>query len=196
MGRHKKYDIDEVLDKGVRLLRRQGYHNTSLDDILSVSGMPKGSFYSSFTSKEDFGVRVLNRYVEDTVSLMTKHLEDATEASPLQRLRNFYEDVIAYFVEEGCGFGCLLNDLSLELAGYNDTFRDAVREGHTRFIDTLAEGMDAAQERGEVRDFLPARELAFYVHTNFDGAIVKMKGARDRYPLDLFLTTTFDLIAA
>ena len=194
MGRHRKYDIGDILDKGVELLRRQGYHHTSLDDILMTSGLPKGSFYGSFKSKEDFGVRVLDRYVEITVSMMRKHTENSKETSPLKRLYSFYEEIIAFFVAEGCVYGCLLNNLSLELAGYNDSFRDAIEQGHRTFIDTLSPSVAKAQEQGEMKTFLPARDMAFYIHTNFDGAIVKMKGVRDRYPLDLFLNTTFRLI--
>jgi TetR/AcrR family transcriptional repressor of nem operon len=196
MGRPRKHNIDGILDQGVDLLRRQGYHYTGLEDILTVCGLPKGSFYGSFHSKEDFGIRVLQRYVAMTTALMRKHTTDAKEASAFQRLHNFYAEIIEYFVAEGCVYGCLLNNLTLELAGYNDAFRDAIEAGHASFINTLAPCVKQAQEKGEMKTFLPAQDMAFYIHTNFDGAIVKMKGARDRYPLDLFLDTTFTLIAA
>ena len=196
MGRHKKYDIDELLNIGVELLRKKGYHNTSLDDILLACGLPKGSFYGSFKSKEEFGIRVLERYVDTTVQLMLKHTLNKKEESALKRLHNFYTEVIDFFVAEGCGYGCLLNNLSLELAGYNDAFRDAIEKGHGKFIDTLTVCVEESQKTGEMKEFLPAKDMAFYIHTNFDGAIVKMKGVRDRYPLDLFLDTTFKLIAA
>src|SRR5437773_457789 len=52
---------DQILDAAARLIHLQGYHCTSLDDVLRESGVGKGNFYYYFKSKEDLGYAIIDR---------------------------------------------------------------------------------------------------------------------------------------
>ena len=52
---------DQILDAASRLIHLQGYHGTSLDDVLRESGVGKGNFYYHFRSKEDLGYAIIER---------------------------------------------------------------------------------------------------------------------------------------
>ena len=57
-----KVKADALLDKGMGLLWSKGYNATSVNDIVKEAGIPKGSFYFYFESKEDFAVKAIDRY--------------------------------------------------------------------------------------------------------------------------------------
>src|SRR5229473_3315149 len=58
---------DQILDAASRLIHLQGYHCTSLDDVLRESGVGKGNFYYYFKSKEDLGYAIIERLVRGFV---------------------------------------------------------------------------------------------------------------------------------
>jgi TetR/AcrR family transcriptional repressor of nem operon len=62
MSKTLKHEIkaEALLDKGMPLLWSKGYNATSVNDIVQVAGIPKGSFYFYFDSKEDFAVKAID----------------------------------------------------------------------------------------------------------------------------------------
>ncbi len=61
---------DHLLDVGVELMHRNGYKATGLTEILQAAGVPKGSFYHHFGSKEDFAAAALEKYFRGTRHLL------------------------------------------------------------------------------------------------------------------------------
>jgi len=62
--REGKSTREVVIEAATRLIHLQGYQKTSIDDVLSASGVGKGNFYHYFKSKEDLGYAILDRVVE------------------------------------------------------------------------------------------------------------------------------------
>jgi Transcriptional regulator len=58
---------DQILDAAGRLIHLQGYHCTSLDDVLRETGVGKGNFYYYFKSKEELGYAIIDRLVRGFV---------------------------------------------------------------------------------------------------------------------------------
>src|SRR5919201_4101268 len=55
---------EALIEAATRLIHLQGYQNTSVDDVLTASGVGKGNFYHYFKSKEDLGYAILDRVVD------------------------------------------------------------------------------------------------------------------------------------
>ena len=75
-----------LVDAGTRLILEQGYHQTGIQDVLQAAGVPKGSFYYYFPSKEAFGQAVIAQFAAAYLARLEQYLRDTT-ASPLTRLR-------------------------------------------------------------------------------------------------------------
>ncbi len=194
MGRHKKYNEQLAIEKGVDLFRESGYHNTSAADIVKALGIPKGTFFGMFNTKEEYVLKVLQRYIDDTLTFMDKMLYQNEKDSAANRLKLFYKSLTNYFTDEGCAYGCLLNTLTSEIGGYHDAFSKLIGKGHSQFIDKITPCVKEAQEANDFRSDIDSRELAYFIHTSFDGALIKMKGVRNDEALKIFLNTTFKLI--
>ena len=89
---------------GTQLILEQGYHQTGIQDVLQAAGVPKGSFYYYFPSKEAFALEVIAQFAAAYLARLEQHLGDTT-ASPLTRLRRHQEDLLARFERRGCRGG-------------------------------------------------------------------------------------------
>ena len=89
----------------------RGYNDTGIADLLSAAGVPKGSFYHHFKSKEAFGLAVIDNYGTGATAELEATLAD-TAYRPLERVRRFFEAVFSEFEGHGCRLGCLLGNKS------------------------------------------------------------------------------------
>ncbi len=192
---NRKYDIEEILEAGMNVVREKGYHHTGINDILKASGIPKGSFYNFFRSKEEFGLRLLEYYSETMLSHMHRYLDNHSR-SPLQRLENFYRFVIGVNADEDCRQGCLLNNMSSEVGGNSEPIARQAHQQFSRWMETLSACILEGQEEGEIRKDYPAQELAEFMHTSFFGALTRSKMMRDIGPLNLTFQMAFDFVRA
>jgi len=190
----RKHDIGDILQNGQELFRKQGYHNTGIEEILRVCKIPKGSFYNFFTSKEDFGLRVLEIYSEKLCTMIEQTLTDAT-MTPLRRLQKFYTTITSMSESENCKNGCLLANLTQELGGTNNQMSLATKKTFERWISLLATCVAEGQEKGEIIDDYSAEEIANFLHNSFNGALLRMKAGQDAKPLHLFHKIAFSSIS-
>jgi len=181
-----KHDIDNILEKGIELFRLNGYHNTGIRDILKACDMPKGSFYHSFESKEDFVIRAITYFEEEIGKDFEKNLSDES-LSYYQRIKNHFEIHIAWYTMNNFRVGCLLGNLSTEVAGTIDTVSDAISAVYDRWSRELASFIRKGQEEGDIVATLDSLAMANFLFDSFNGALGRMKVERSRKPLDDFL---------
>src|SRR6266478_5640437 len=97
---------DQILDAASRLIHLQGYHCTSLDDVLRESGVGKGNFYYHFRSKEDLGYAIIERLV---TAFLARTLEPAfadSEADVMGQIEGFLDLVLDNQRQRNCVGGC------------------------------------------------------------------------------------------
>ena len=186
----KKHSKADIIDIGGELFRKRGFHNTGINDILKSCGIPKGSFYNFFDSKEDFGVQVLEEYGEKQY-LFIKEILDHQGLTPLDKLKNLYSHFITTQEDENCQYGCLIGNLTQELAGINNRFSQSTSKQFQRFTSQLISVIIEGQKQGEITSAFDADELSEYIHGSFFGAITRAKAVRNTGPLQLWLKLTF-----
>jgi TetR/AcrR family transcriptional repressor of nem operon len=104
---------EQLIEGGSRALYENGFHATSVSDIAAAAGVPKGSVYNHFESKEALALEALRRYA---ASYDLEPLRSGS-APPMQRLRAFLSGVIDTTVARGVELGCLLGNFSDSSAG-------------------------------------------------------------------------------
>ena len=180
-----------LVDAGLQLMLDQGYHQTGIQDVLQAAGVPKGSFYYYFPSKEAFGLAVIAQFAAAYVARLEQWLGETT-LSPLTRLRRHQEDLLARFERRGCRGGCLIGNLSQELADHNPCLQAQLDAVLTRWRERYAQLFREAQAVGELRTDLDPQQLAEFYLTSFEGALLRAKVSKSPAPLRLFMTMMFD----
>src|SRR5262249_38062898 len=103
----KEQTKSALLEAGNQIFLEKGSTHSGIDAILHAAGVPKGSFYYYFESKEDFGLQVLDQFAECYRADTERFLGD-TSLSPLERLRGYFESVCERAETQQCRNGCLV----------------------------------------------------------------------------------------
>lgn len=191
MSRGKSRDL--LVDQGLRLFSTQGYAATGVQDITEAAGVPKGSFYNYFESKEDFAIAVLDRYRSEAKQHFTAALESAT-ASPLERLKVFLSASANEMANSGFTASCLAGRLAQELAGENAAFRKPLCQVFTSMRDLVAACLTEARDLGELNPSEDAEALADFLVNSWQGAMLRAKAAGSSRPLTVALDVFFQRV--
>ncbi len=173
---------DRIVDAGASHVIRKGYHPTGIKDVLADAGVPKGSFYHWFSSKEEFGLAVLDRYVREYDHYLDSVLGDP-DRSPVDRLARFFDDGIARFEDIGAVDGCMVGNLSQELGDQDESFRQALEAALIGWRDRIAAVLTQAQAAGEVGEEIDPATTADFILDAWEGALLRMKVQASVEPL-------------
>lgn len=160
------------MEQGVTTLGRRGYHGTGIQEVLDAVGVPKGSFYNYFESKEHFGSEVIRRFAEGVFARMDEWLADPEDGA-MSALHAFLEDEVRRHDEER--IGCLFGNLGAELGETSDRLQQALSEGLHGMDERFTQTIRLAQEQGTVRTDLSAEELGAFLLNYYEGALLRMK---------------------
>lgn len=180
---------DELIRVGRDIIVQQGFKSASLNDILTTAGIPKGSFYYYFSSKEDFGLAIVEDFADEYRDRLEATLEDE-RYSPLTRLRNYFESKISEMEACGCTDGCLIGNLAQELSAQNEIFRDRLNSIFAEWERYFERCLTAAYEADEISSDRHA-VLAEFILSSWEGAILQAKVTKSVEPMQTFVEILF-----
>jgi TetR/AcrR family transcriptional repressor of nem operon len=186
---------EHILDVGGRIVHHKGYTATGLQEILSEAGVPKGSFYFYFKSKEEFGLALIDHYRTMLANQVGPILRDESQA-PLDRLARFFLWFRDNFEREGFIKGCPLGNLTQEMGDVNLAFREKLHASLENLIKAVTIVLKQASERGELASGLEPEATARFIISAWQGALLRMKAAAGPEPLDNFQTMVFQVLLA
>jgi TetR/AcrR family transcriptional repressor of nem operon len=181
---------EDLVEAGSRVFLSKGFHAASVNDIVANAGVPKGSFYNHFESKDALALEVVKRYV---ASYDLSPLR-AEEGSPLARLRASFASTVERTVARGVENGCLLGTFSSDFGTYGDEVREYVATALAHWGKAVADCLVAAKKAGELPAQIDPRTFGAYLVDAYEGAVARAKVSHRREPLDAFLATTFDVL--
>jgi TetR/AcrR family transcriptional repressor of nem operon len=173
---------EKLLDRGVALFTEQGYHGVGLQDILTSVGVPKGSFYNYFASKEEFGAAAIAHYLEPFIEKLDGWLKKP-ELDGRAALEGYFGELIEELEKRGYAGGCLLGNLIGEVGDTSETCRLALTRAVHRYRDKLKEGIVRGQREGVFRTDLEAEAMADFLSDAWQGALLRMKIEQSVRPL-------------
>ena len=176
------------MEGGSHAIYEKGFHATSVNDIAAAAGVPKGSVYNHFASKEALALEGLRRY---GASYDLEALRSG-DGPPLPRLRAHMTGVIDRTVARGVELGCLIGNLSVEMAPHKGPLADEDEQMLDAWSAAVAQVLREAQAAGDLDPDLDAETAGAFLIDAYEGAVARAKLRRDRAPLDAFMTMTFD----
>ena len=176
---------EKILAAGRSLFESRGYSALGVAEICRAAGVPKGSFYYFYESKEALALAVVGEHWADQRREWTRILSgagkdggDAGGAQPLDRLRKLFEETEAgqHAVQQGCGtvLGCLFGNLSLEMSNQTEAVRARLQEIFDAQVEMVAAVIDEARERGDVT-VNDAQEAARSLVAQLEGQVMFAK---------------------
>ncbi|MDY0236597.1 MAG: TetR family transcriptional regulator C-terminal domain-containing protein [Gudongella sp.] len=186
---------NKIIEKSMDLIYRGGYHGTGIQQIADAAGIPKGSFYYYFKNKEDYAVECLLFFFSQMKENNMRFLSDS-DINPLKRILVFFEANIKDLEDVGLIKGCLIGNLTEEMGDQNDLIAEVAENIQVEITSEISRCIREEQELVGIKTGLDQDMIADFIINNWQGALIRMKSARNRRPLDIFLeTTSFFLIA-
>lgn len=180
-----------ILQTAQPIISGKGYSAVGLNEILQASGVPKGSFYHYFNSKDAFGQALLEYYFENYQFDLSHLLRPSTKPAG-ERLMQYWTGWLA--LEAGCDAKgrCLAVKLAAEVSDLSEAMRSALQQGTAKIISELAR---CIAEGVEDRSLPPLRlgdpeSTASALYQLWLGASLRCKITRDREPADTAMLAT------
>jgi TetR/AcrR family transcriptional repressor of nem operon len=182
-----------IIEAGLNEFHRNGYNGTGVQDIARAVGMPKGSFYYYFDSKEALAAEAVDLYGFNGVR--RRVLADESIA-PVQRLRSYFSELNAMFIGQEFAHGCLLGNLSAEMGDSSDLIRARLDAVYQAWTADIAVAIRAGKDDGSIRSPFPERELAAFLLDAWEGAVLRSRVSKSREALDIFLKVGLENLLA
>jgi TetR/AcrR family transcriptional repressor of nem operon len=184
---------DKILESGAQAISGKSFNSCGLTEILQLAGVPKGSFYHYFESKEDFGVALIERASEEFIEILRPIVGDRRR-SPLKRLRAVFELGRDECLANGAGRQCLIPKLALETSQLSEPVHAAVKCAYDQWAAMLARVIREAQAAGEIAKSQDPDRLANVLVMLWEGATIRMQIDRSLRPVEDFLAFVFDVL--
>lgn len=182
-----------ILDVGQRIMAAKGYTAVGLNEILATAGVPKGSFYHYFGSKDAFGEALLESYFETYLDEIDQTLSQPG-LTMAQRLLNYFriwQDTQSF---QDCQGKCLAVKLGVEVADLSEAMRAVLKRGTSGIIDRLASGIESGLAEGSLAISGTPHELAQNLYQLWLGASVMVKITKSVQPFETAMSTTRQLL--
>ena len=188
---------ERILDAAEEIMWKQGFHSTGLNEILKAVGVPKGSFYHWFESKEHFGVELLQHYIdratdENNHALFSSEVEEL----PMPRLLTFLESSVGKFEEHDRCYPCLVLKLASEVTDLSEPMREVLSKGINTWLEMLAGVFDEAKLLGHISNKVNSQQEAEIVRDLWAGAIQRSTIYKSTQAMELALEFVKQRIAS
>lgn len=152
---------EQIVQAARKLFTQRGYHNTSIYDLFELSGISKGAFYHHWKTKEDLAFTIM----EEMRKAYDQHIFSAIEAEGRARdqIEHMLQKIVELNGDPEWHYCKLMATWSSELSPTDGSLGASIHEMRARwqaFWETL---LRRAQEQGDLRADLPAKQLSFLV---------------------------------
>ena len=184
---------DNILAAGQRMMAAKGFTAVGLNEILTSSGVPKGSFYHYFSSKEAYGEALLDSYFDDYLAEIDKTLAQPDQTMA-QRVMNYFANWRDTQSLMDCQGKCLAVKLGAEVADLSEPMRLALKKGTAGITSRLAKALEVGIAEKSLSIHESPEDTAQSLYELWLGASVMVKIVRDRKPFEVALKATRQIL--
>lgn len=169
---------EKLLEVALQLMQSKGFGATRVDEICAAAGVSKGSFFHYFSSKEDLGAALIERYTTTLYQLMQAGTF-RKKRDPLQRIYGYVDFVSKTSQEPFLAQGCLLGNFGQELSTTHPTMRALCAQSFGLWVEALKQDLDEAKTQYAPKAMIDTRSLAEHFTAVFEGALMLAKVKQD-----------------
>lgn len=153
---------------GLELFYKNGYYNTSVDDILKELSLSKGAFYYHFDSKEDFLIQIIeNLLVRKVYSMLIEPIEG--HDNPLELITNCFENALETAVHNELDFGFVLNNFITEFNGRNEKIMKHLNDILKIWEVNLVSALQKGKINGHIDRHVDAEGVVLFLMSSYLG---------------------------
>jgi TetR/AcrR family transcriptional regulator, transcriptional repressor for nem operon len=191
-GRPRQFDMDEALDKAMRLFSERGYHATSIGELSAAMGLASGSVYKAFKDKRAVFMAAFEHYRRVRSAKLAAAIDTGQPA------RQQLAAVLRFYAESSCGAegrrGCLVAGSAAELATFDAEMAQqvsaALRHNEQLILGLIRQG----QTDGSIGSAVDAGATARMLLCLLQGMRIVGKSGRSRAEMGALLAPALKLL--
>ena len=188
----RTHNKDDIIQVGLDLVLSRGFNATGVEAILKQADIPKGSFYNFFSSKEEFALAIIEKFVADRGEALYPIFSDQS-LPPLERVKKSFTTLIETFEGAECSKGCLIGNLGQEMADQFDNVRQRLEKSLQEWAERVSGLLLQAKKENAIPADMNADMLAENLIASFQGALLRSKVKKSPEPLNNFIHLYFDV---
>jgi AcrR family transcriptional regulator len=177
IGRPRAFDIDEALDRAMKVFWQKGYEGASLPDLTKAMGINRPSLYAAFGNKEALFRKAIDRYVAGPACHVKEAFKEPTARRVVERLLYGSIDLIT---DSRNPCGCFMVQSALACGDTSDVIRQELVKRRAASEAALRERFERAVSEGDLPPGSDPADLARYVATLMHGMAVQAAGGTAR----------------
>jgi AcrR family transcriptional regulator len=180
IGRPRRFDMDEALDRALDVFWRKGYEGASICDLTEAMGINPPSLYAAFGNKEQLFRKALDRYTN-------LHDDFLREALARPKARDGIAALLAKTVEaltdKSNPPGCLLVQGMAGAGDHAQCIRDELSARRAANEKMIRERLKRAKAEGELPESADPAAFARFIATVMQGMAIQAAGGATRKEL-------------
>jgi TetR/AcrR family transcriptional repressor of nem operon len=184
---------DRIVAAAADLIFERGVAGTSLQDVQQAARVSGSQLYHYFGDKASL-VHAVIAWQGQTV--LGRQQPWLSRLDSLQGINAWRDYVVSTMRRRECRGGCHIGSLASELSDQDPAARSDLAATFERWISAIRDGLQAMQDRGELRGDADVSRLAFALMAAVEGGLLLAKAQRDVAPLEAALDTVIDRIAS
>ncbi len=181
MPRIKQFDKEAVLEKAKQLFWKQGYHATSIQNLVDHLGINRASLYNTFGGKNQLYEMAFQSYREENIKYLKDRLAQFEKIK--DGLRQFFRARIKENINDPDKKGCFVINCTTEYLPHHKEILSELVTNKKEFQNIMEETLERGKDRGEFNANMDAKEVAQYLFTFFSGLQIAGKVKPDRKEL-------------
>lgn len=162
-----------IINRIIEHIHLNGFSETSLSDIIAITGVKKGNLYFHFKNKEELILEALkeaHRHYQEYLAAYT-----AKVSEPLQKIDAMLDAVYTYHKKRKFRGGCIFGNIALEMADKNIAYRGFIHDVFQQWIDWTATQLEVAVTNGQLLASTPVQELSHHIIAALEGGLLLSK---------------------
>lgn len=188
----KSFDTDLAIDKATKVFWAKGYEATSLSDLLSATGINKGSFYNAFGSKKQLFTESLLKYDRENRKMILAQLEELND--PVTAVNTLFDGLIVQSQSDKEKKGCMLVNTAIDLPNHDPDTEAMVKKGMADFEAFFKQQIELGQSNGSISKKVDSETTSKALLALVVALRVLARGVFDETGLQAIKTQAVDLI--
>jgi TetR/AcrR family transcriptional repressor of nem operon len=177
MPRVKKFNEEETLQKAMCLFWRNGFHATSMQDLVNYLGINRASIYDTYGGKKELFDSAFAQYRSHSKEQLQTFFEN--QESVKEGFRSLFKGSISEAINDVDRKGCFVVNVATELVPNDETMLTVIQENKDFIEETFANFLQTGIDSGEISSDKNIQNIASLLHTFLNGLKVVSKTDSD-----------------
>lgn len=190
MPKAKQFDKDKVLQAASEVFHKNGYNGTSIDEILTATGLSRSSLYDSFKDKHNLYLETLEYYKNSGNNQLEKL--DQKDLNGLQKIESMFNEVVKHLVNHPDDNGCLLVNAAAEMSKQCFKTAQVICNNKDEVQDLIASWLTDAQNKKVLSLSKSAKVYSQFLYNTLLGLRVMSQSGASKADLNNVVKVTLE----